>query len=197
MKRFILLLLIIACLLGTCSCGKNKDVVVTPDIKQISNICNIATLECYYHNVAMDTKDKGTGFQHIFDSDQECWIEYSGKVTLGIDGNSVDITTSGNQIEITLPKAKILRYGFDENQDFVVYSKKGNVIQELINSNKISADEKTEMIKNAQETMKQTAEENEYLLQVAESKAKEIIENYINSIGELSNVEYNITWKYQ
>ena len=32
-----------------------------PDISQIRSICELATLECYYHNVAKSIKEKGKG----------------------------------------------------------------------------------------------------------------------------------------
>ena len=36
-----------------------------PDIAQIRTICELATLECYYHNVAKSVKEKGSGLLHI------------------------------------------------------------------------------------------------------------------------------------
>lgn len=39
--------------------------VLEPDLAQIRSICDLATLECYYHNVAKSTKEKGSGLAHL------------------------------------------------------------------------------------------------------------------------------------
>ena len=44
--------------------------------------------------------------------------------------------------------------------------------------------------------MKQTAQENTALLTNAQSRAKDLIENYIKQIGKATGVEYTIHWEY-
>ena len=42
--------------------------------------------------------------------------------------------------------------------------------------------------------MRQTAENNRALLENARSNAKELLKNYIKSIGDAMGVEYTIVW---
>lgn len=44
--------------------------VLEPDLAQIRSICDLATLECYYHNVAKSTKEKGSDW-HIWEKRRE------------------------------------------------------------------------------------------------------------------------------
>lgn len=90
----------------------------SPDISQIRSICELATLECYYHNVAASTKEKGKGISHIGEKDREFWIEYSGVAKLGVNMSKVDMEVNGKDIVITIPKAELLGlsdYTFSED----------------------------------------------------------------------------------
>ena len=43
-----------------------EDVKVpVPDLGRVQSICELATLECYYHNVAKSTKEPGRGLFHF------------------------------------------------------------------------------------------------------------------------------------
>lgn len=44
--------------------------------------------------------------------------------------------------------------------------------------------------------MKESVLNNKSLLISAQDRAKQLIENYINQIGEISDTTYNITWNY-
>ena len=79
-----------------------------PDISQIRSICELATLECYYHNVAKSIKEKGKGLSHIGEKERVFWIEYSGVARFGINVSKVTMETKGNEILITIPKAELL-----------------------------------------------------------------------------------------
>ena len=44
---------------------EEENIVVNkPALSQIRSICELATLECYYHNVEKSAKTKGTGLAH-------------------------------------------------------------------------------------------------------------------------------------
>lgn len=45
--------------------------------------------------------------------------------------------------------------------------------------------------------MKKSVESNSALLLNAQNRAKNLIENYINKMGELSGVSYTIQWEYK
>ena len=127
MKQMITKILVLALLCGLFTpfwgCGKDKtqtEIPIeteesqrqlkapSPDISQIRSICELATLECYYHNVAISTKEKGQGLSHIGEKDREFWIEYSGVAKLGINMAKVSMEIQNKDIVITIPKAQLL-----------------------------------------------------------------------------------------
>ena len=65
-----------------------------------------------------------------------------------------------------------------------------------INKNPILPEEQAAAIKSAQDDMKESVLNNKSLLISAQDRAKQLIENYINQIGEISDTTYNITWNY-
>lgn len=66
-----------------------------------------------------------------------------------------------------------------------------------LNSNKITAEDQTLAIENAQKEMEGSVKNNSALLLSAQSRAKDLIKNYIDRLGEVSGVEYKITWVYE
>ena len=172
------------------ACGKPT---VEPEISQIRNICNLATLECYFHNVAKSEKTAGSGITHSGESDRAFWVEYTGTVKLGIDMNKVEMNIKENEVEITLPQAEVLGIGIDTptlNEDSYIMSQ-----DSFFNKNKITADDQISAINAAQEKMKQTVSENTTLLTSAQDRAKTLIENYITQLGEAVGQPYTIIWK--
>ena len=195
MLKKILLTVIMACMIsGVLSgCSGQKAEVKKPDILQVRNICNLATLESYYHNVAKAEKVPEKGITHIGEETRKFWIEYTGITRLGIDMSKVKMEIDGSDIEITLPEAEVLDISIDKktlNEDSYITS------QNSWNKNKITAEDQTEAIKKAQEEMRKTAEDNSSLLLIAQNRAKVLIENYINQLGEITGVQYHITWEY-
>ena len=83
--------------------------VLEPDLAQIRSICDLATLECYYHNVAKSTKEKGSGLAHLGEKERKFWIEYTGVVKIGIEMSDVKMDVNGTSVQITIPRAKIFQ----------------------------------------------------------------------------------------
>lgn len=163
-----------------------------PEISQIRELCELATLECYYHNVAKSEKEKGSGLLHIGEKERTFWIEYSGSAKFGIDLSKVTMDINGEQITITIPRAKLLGlsdYSFTE--DSYISSDDG------INKNPITAENQTEAITAANEQIEQLFANDETMLIRAQDRAKVLIENYINHLGELAGIEYQINWIYE
>ncbi len=192
-KSLISLLLLVMLLSLLSGCGKLSFLSKEPDILQIRNIVNLASLECYYHNVAKSEKTKGTGISGVFEKDKQFWIEYTGVVTLGIDMSKVEMEIDGNSITITLPPAEVLGITINDeswNTDSMITSGDG------WNENKLSSEDVLKAITVAQDTMKETAQANQTMLNNALIRAKVLIENYINQLGKVVGTEYVITWKY-
>lgn len=195
MKKKVILFTIIytvCCLLYACS-GKDKEQLPAnePDISQIRSICDLATLECYYHNVAVSTKEKGTGLLHIGEKERSFWIEYSGVAKLGINMSKVTMEKNGNEIIITIPKAELLElsdYSFTE--DSYISSEDG------LNKNPITAENQIDAIAAAQEDIREAFSNDDSMLMRAQDRAKKLIENYINQLGAISETDYQIQWVY-
>ena len=193
MKRLSLLIVVVFFIgmLSGCS-GSPTPAAEEPDIMQIRSICNLATLECYYHNVAKSIKEAGSGISHWGEKDRKFWIEYTGSAKIGIDMSKVSMRIEGNNITISMPNAKLLSIDIEElTQDSYIISDDG------WNKNKITAEDQTAAINAAQAVMKKSVESNSALLLNAQNRAKNLIETYINKMGELSGVSYTIQWEYK
>ncbi|MGO3017783.1 MAG: DUF4230 domain-containing protein [Anaerococcus sp.] len=175
-------------------CVEKKVEAKEPDIGEVRNICNLATLESYYNNVAKSVKPAGEGLAHIGENDRTFWIEYTGVAKLGIDMSAVEMSVNGTNIDISLPAAKVLNISIDKdslNEDSYIISKDG------LNSNKISGKDQTLAIKKAQEDMEKTIMANQPLLLNAQSRAKKLIGNYIEQLGRAQGIEYSIQWELE
>lgn len=164
----------------------------SPDIAQIRSICELATLECYYHNVAISTKEKGKGLSHIGEKDREFWIEYSGVAKLGVNMSKVSMEIKDKEIVITIPKAELLglsNYSFSE--DSYISEDDG------INKNPITSENQTQAVKEAQEDIRQKFADDDAMLMRAQERAKNLIENYIRQLDEIWGTTYQITWIYE
>lgn len=159
---------------------------------ELKNVFELSTVKAYYHNVAKGTKAKGSGFTHIGEKDRTFWLEYTGYVNIGIDMNDVTIEIKKDKVTITMPHAKVLDYGVHRDKDEkieIITSDDG------WNENKVTQKDQDKAISNAQNEMVKKVENNTSLMQMAEKKAKESIEEHILHIGDLSNIDYKITWK--
>lgn len=207
MKKRIMLSVVL-CMLAAfiCSCSKQKEEEThnpveasaepgqaqSPDLSQIRSICELATLECYYHNVAISTKEKGTGLSHWGEKEREFWIEYSGVAKLGINISKVSMKMEGKQVVITVPKAELLGLSdYSFSKDSYISEDDG------FNKNPITPENQTEAVKAAQEDIKKKFAEDDAMLVRAQDRAKDLIENYIVQLGDISKTNYQIKWIYQ
>ena len=164
----------------------------SPEEKQIRNICDLATLKCYYHNVAKLHKDKGEGVSHWFEKERDYWIEYTGYAKIGIDMSQVTMSCDGSDITIHIPPAKVICVDVVDS----TLTEASYYVSEdgFINPNKITPADQSLAINNAQEEMKASAQSNTALLLNAQNRAKELIETYIQKLAEASGVAYHVTW---
>ena len=188
MKKRILVLLIIMlmCMESACSNPVSDILYAEPEVKQIQKICKLATMKCYYHNVAKADKKA----KHFWQKDRKYWIEYGGWVKVGIDVSQIHFDVDGNNISISIPDAEVLNSGLDDS-----FEKKYISSDEGLFSNHVSAKEESEAIGKAQKDMKKETEKNTSLMNSAQERAKKLIEEYVNGIGEMTNQDYRIIWK--
>lgn len=190
MKKLLSICLIMASLVALLSGCAAEEELVAPDLEQIRSICQLATLECYYNNVADGVKEKHSGIAGLFEKERDYWVEYRGIVKLGIDMDKVDVSISGDTVTVTIPSAQVMDSNIDTSSFRVVSSEDG-----FFNKNEITVEDQKEAVTKGQAEMLETANKNVSLLAVAQNRAKSLIENYINTMSEIAGKEYKIEWK--
>lgn len=191
MKKKISILLVFMLAFSCMACAKTTEPKqeIVPQASQMKAICELATMKCYYHNVAKYTKEDAAGILW-WKKDRRFWIEYDGIVTMGIDASLVDIEVDNDTVTITIPPAKVLGFEVDEttlNEDSYIVDTK---------SAKVKAEHQTEAFKQAQDHMKEEAEKDTLLLANAQQRAQKLLEDYVNNIGNCVEKTYNIKWIY-
>lgn len=194
MKKIACICVLVIMCLSLSACAKNeKEVVVKePEITQIKSICNLATLECYYHNVARSTKTAGEGITHWGEVDREFWIEYTGVAKIGIDMSKVAMVIDGEDVRIKIPEAELIGK-VDIRESGINYISSNDAF----NKNQITVEDETIAIEDAQNKMQENIKNNKALLLSAQSRAQELIENYIKQMGTIAGITYKITWEYE
>lgn len=185
-KRFITLLSVPVLLLSACGSSEEKA-PLTPDVSQMKTICELSVMDCYYHNVAK-FYDKDAEKFLFWTKDKEFWIEYSGIVRLGVDVDQVAVAVNGNTVTVTLPEAKVLGCKVDPdslNEDSYIVAD---------GSASITADDQTAAFAAAQKDMENSAAEDTVLLSMARDRARQLLENYIQNLSDMTGQSYTIEW---
>lgn len=190
MKRVLSIILVFVCFLcSACSAKNAGKESITPQVSQMKSICELATMKCYYHNVAKYMENDASG-SLWWKKDRKFWIEYAGIVTVGIDASRVKIEIDGNNVNITIPPAKILGCKVDEStltpQSFYVDK----------SSAAVEAEHQSEAYKDAQKKMLEEASSDTVLLANAQSRAQKLLEDYVKNIGTYLETSYDIRWIY-
>ena len=190
MKRKKILCLLIISMLCLTGCGdKKQSKEEEADFSAISSVCELATLKCYYHNVAKSETEASGLFKWLGKGYKKIWTEYSGIVELGIDVSkmSVEKPTADGVVKVTIPDAEILSVDLDEDSMSEPLTDTGFMT-------KITKEEETEALAEAQNHMEETAKENGNLLNQAKERAKSLIEGYVKNVGEQIGKEYTVEW---
>ena len=161
---------------------------------QVSKICELATLKCYYHDVAEETVEPAAPFRYgLFRFGyKKFWIEYDGIVELGIDADKVDIVEpeandTTNTIKVYMPKARVLNAYMDEDsmQDAVL---------ETGAFTTVTTEDHVQAYARTQANMKEKAGSDESLITEATENAKKLLENLINEVWNQPEAQYKIEW---
>ncbi len=182
--------MIVICMTGV-ACGKNEmqQANIEPEASQMKAICELATIDCYYHNVAKYDEEDASGALW-WKKDRKFWIEYAGVVTVGIDATQVNIAVKENTVTITMPPAEILGCKVDDS----TLTKESFIIAD--DSADVEAEHETKAFREAQINMEQEASEDTALLAHAQQRAQKLLEEYVENVGELVGKEYQIKWIY-
>lgn len=175
-------------LLGGCGSESPKK---DADFSGISSVCELATLKCYYHNVAEARQEAsglfggllGTGYKKV-------WMEYSGIVEVGIDVAQVNISqpTEDGVVKVHIPDAQILN----------IYLDKDTLSDPMVETGfltEVTMEEKTSAVASAQDNMEEAARQNTSILTQAKERAKRTIEGYIINTGDAISEKYTVQWE--
>ncbi|ESL01627.1 hypothetical protein GCWU000282_03188 [Catonella morbi ATCC 51271] len=170
------------------SCAKEiKNIAL--ETSQMKSICELAVMECYYHNVAKYKEENATGILW-WEKDRHFWMEYAGVVTIGVDTSLMNIEVKDENVTITIPPAKVLGCKVDETtlteDSFIVAQ----------NSAKVEAEHQTEAFKSAKDKLESEAKSNFTLLAAAQQRVQKLLEDYVTNIGNSVGKTYKIKWIY-
>lgn len=176
---------VVLCLTG---CGKETQ---TADFSGVTSVCELATLKCYYHNVAKaETEASGIFAKWLKTGYKKIWTKYSGIIEYGIDISQVTVSEPDKNgvVTVTMPDAQVLNVDVDEDS-------LGTPLTDTGFLTSVTTEEKTTTLAGAQEAMEQQAKENTEMLSQAKARAKTLIEEYIKNVGESIGEEYTVEWK--
>lgn len=191
MKKLMCILIsaVLTLSLAACSDTEPAPVDMEPKTSQMKAICELAVMDCYYHNVAKYELKDAEGFLW-WTKDKNFWIEYSGVVTIGIDVSRVTVEVDGTKVTISIPAAEVLRYTVDSSsltEDSYIVAK---------DSAAIEAEDEIEAFSVAQADLEATASQDTALLASAQQQAQQLLEDYITNIGKATGKSYSIEWIY-
>lgn len=188
MKKLFALITAIAVMLSCTACSapqetETNQLEIVPQISRIRSICELAVMDCYYHNVAKSFEEDVEGFLW-WTKDRHFWIEYNAVVRYGIDVSYVDISVEDDTVVITLPRAKLLDCTIDDPKDFSYIVAK--------DSASITAEDEKTAIAQAQDELIKEASGNSTLLDQAQQRAEELLREYIKGINDMGQKTYSV-----
>lgn len=116
------------------------------------------------------------------------WFEYTATVEIGINVNEISISgpDENGVYTVTLPQAEVLTNPqIDEDSFSEPLSERGWFTD-------ITNEDRMEALREAQETVRETVNNDESLLFQARERAKDIIERFIVNYGETVGEEYSV-----
>lgn len=179
---------LIICCLAACSQPEEKP-KPEPDFSNAEYIADLATLECYSHNVAK-LSEAGSWFFNM--GYRKLWYEYDGTVRVGIDAKQVVISQpdENNVVSITVPQAQVVgQPDVDEGSIVETVSEKA-----FFFDSDFSTKAKQEALVDAQQEMLESISNNDTLMAQARQRAKDLLEEYVINVGEVLGETYTVKW---
>lgn len=168
-----------------------ETVKASPNFSGYESIAELSTIECYYHNVAMFNQEADSGVFGIMNHGyKKAWFEYSGIVRMGIDAYKVSISDpdENNVVTVAIPYARLIG---DPDVD------ESSITEPLVETGwltELTAEDKLAMFAEAQQKMRDAAESDDALLAQARTRAKDILEQYVKSVGKQIGQDYTVNF---
>lgn len=185
------MLLVIAILILFVPNFFHKEKQSKAEFSAVDKICELATLRCYYHDVAEYKKTPDGLFKYgLFKYGyKKLWMEYDGIVEVGIDVGEVRVAEPDEDgvVEIYVPQAKIINVGATEESMTEPITETGAFTT-------ITTEEKATAFSEAQTTMKTNAESDNSILNQAHNNAKALLKQYVINVGKQIGEDYTVKW---
>lgn len=180
-----------ALLLLTTACGKaEKPALPLPQEEQVKTICQLAVLECEYHNLAKYQDGQKVERFLWMTKGKRFWVEYSATVVLGIDADQVSMELQGDVVSITLPRARVLNCKVNGDS----LSKDSYIVDK--DSAPVTAQDEVAAFQDAQDSLQQTVEADGDMLDLAQTRVEDLLRNYVNSLAKATGTEYQVEFHY-
>lgn len=179
------------CLGGLTMFGCADNRMEEPDFSGVREIAELASLECYYHNVVKFHRDAdGYLFGLGGIGEKNMWFEYDGIVRMGfnIDEVSISAPDASGTVTVSIPGISILgRPDIDAES-----------MTDPIESNglftSMTGEEKRQALADAQSNLIEVAEADESAKLQAKERGQSILAQYIKNVGEAFGREYTVRW---
>lgn len=151
----------------------------------IQNIAELSTLECRYHNVAYDYKKTG-----LFDlGHKEIMLEFDGIITVGIDLDEVYVSQPSKKgvVKVYLPDPKILSTYYDK-------STIKKPVEDTSLFQKVTLEEEIALVESSLRETESDPEVTSRILEQAKLNARNLVEQHIINVGNLTGQNYTVVW---
>ena len=180
-----------ALLLLTTACGKAEEPALPlPQEEQVKTICQLAVLECEYHNLAKYQDGQKVERFLWMTKGKRFWVEYSATAVLGIDADQVSMELQGDVVSITLPRARVLNCKVNGDS----LSKDSYIVDK--DSAPVTAQDEVAAFQDAQDGLQKTVEADNNMMNLAQKRAEELLTNYVNSLAKATGTEYQVEFHY-
>ena len=180
-----------ALLLLTTACGKAEEPALPlPQEEQVKTICQLAVLECEYHNLAKCQDGQKVERFLWMTKGKRFWVEYSATAVLGIDADQVSMELQGDVVSITLPRARVLNCKVNGDS----LSKDSYIVDK--DSAPVTAQDEVAAFQDAQDGLQKTVEADNNMMNLAQKRAEELMRNYVNSLAKATGTEYQVEFHY-
>ena len=161
------------------------------DFSGVTEICELATLRCYYHYVArLENQPQGV-FKYGWGKYgyKKLWMEYDAIIEIGIDASEVEVNEPDENgiVKIFIPEANILNVDADENS-------METPICETEKFTDITIEDQRKAYADAQAEMEESANNDKAIKKQAYENAQKLLEQYVVTIGEQSGKQYTVEW---
>lgn len=175
-------------LFGLSGCTAKAD---EPDFSGVKEIAELASLECYYHNVVKYHRD-ADGFLFGLGNigEKNMWFEYDGIVEMGMDVSQVSVSNPdvNGVVTVTIPEIEILGHPDIDTGSMTTPIESNGWFTSM------TSEEKTQALSDAQSNLLETAEGDEKAKLQARERAKSLLEQYVKNAGEAIGKAYTVQW---